>query len=129
MLSLRCLQCVIALLALIPISAGTAGMIFGAQAFTRTHLVITELLALDSHTRYLSGLLLGIGLAFWSTIPDIAHKTEVFRILTSIVFIGGLARLGGVLSQGIPGWAMLVGLAMELIVTPLLCVWQSTLSK
>jgi hypothetical protein len=32
----------------------------------------------DSHLRYLSGLLLGIGLCFWSTVPRIEAKTARF---------------------------------------------------
>ena len=84
---------------------------------------------LDSHFRYLSGLLLGIGLAFWSTIPGIERKGRMFQLLTAIVFIGGLARLYGVLIDGWPGAPMIGGLAMELVVTPLLCLWQALLAR
>ena len=33
-------------------------------------------------------------------------------------------RLVGILLVGVPGGAMLFGLSMELVVTPLLCLWQ-----
>jgi hypothetical protein len=51
---------------------------------------------LASHERYLSGLLLAIGLAFWTTLSDIEGKTARFRLLTALVVIGGISRLVGV---------------------------------
>ena len=39
---------------------------------------------LASHERYLSGLLLAIGLAFWTTVADIEGKPERFRLLRLI---------------------------------------------
>ena len=42
----------------------------------------------------------------------------------SLVFAGGLARLLGLVLAGVPPAPMLGGLTMELVVTPLLCVWQ-----
>jgi Domain of unknown function (DUF4345) len=51
---------------------------------------------LVSQGRYLSGLLLAIGLAYWTTILNIEQKTARFRLLTGLVAIGGLCRLLGV---------------------------------
>jgi hypothetical protein len=80
--------------------------------------------AADSHFRYLSGLLLAIGLGFWSTIPNLPLHAPRFRLLTAIVVLGGLARLLALPLQGWPGSAMSAALVMELVVTPLLCLWQ-----
>ncbi|HEY0570857.1 MAG TPA: DUF4345 domain-containing protein, partial [Enterovirga sp.] len=38
--------------------------------------------------------------------------------------LGGLARLAGLLITGLPSLTMLAALAMELVVTPILCLWQ-----
>lgn len=121
----RLLQSAVAVLALVPIGAGLAGIVAGPDFAgpAATHV------AVDSHFRYLSGLLLGIGLAFWSLVPDIENRTGAFRLLTAIVFVGGLARLAAVFTQGVPGPEMIFGLTMELIVTPLLCIWQARLTK
>lgn len=81
-----------------------------------------------NHERYLSGLLFAIGLAFWSTIPNIADKTARFRLLTFVVATGGLCRLLGVLLGDPPTTPVLIALAMELGVTPALCLWQSRVS-
>jgi low temperature requirement protein LtrA len=120
----RALQIAIAAGGLVPVFAGLAGIILGASLAGQSR--ATDL---DSHFRYLSGLLLGIGLAFWSTIPGIESKGRMFQLLTAIVFIGGLARLYGVLIDGWPGTPMICGLAMELVVTPLLCLWQALLAR
>ena len=71
------------------------------------------------------GLLLALGLCFWGTIPRIEERRPPFRFLTVIVVIGGLSRLVGLVLTGLPSLAMFGGLAMELIVTPLLCLWQT----
>jgi hypothetical protein len=116
----RALQIAVAIGGIVPVSAGLAGVILGPLAGGSG--ASTDL---DSHFRYLSGLLLAIGLAFWGTIPGIERNGAVFRLLTAIVFAGGLARLYGVLVHGWPGSAMIFGLAMELVITPLLCLWQA----
>ena len=116
----RMLQRIVALAGLVPIAAGLFGVIFGA-ALTGDNGLSTSG---DSHYRYLSGLLLAIGLLFWSTIPAIEEKTARFQLLTIIVVLGGLARLAGLLITGLPSLTMLAALAMELVVTPILCLWQ-----
>jgi len=118
----RLLQVAIAVFSLVPIGAGLAGAWFGPEGAGAP-------VSLDSHFRYLSGLLLGVGLAFWSTIPSVERHTGRVRLLTLIVVIGGLARLWSLATVGIPSLPMLGGLTMELIVTPLVCLWQSRVAK
>lgn len=120
----KLLQRTVALLGLIPVGAGLAGVIIGPQ------MVDTGIVGVSagSHYRYLSGLLFAIGLGFWSTIPSIEDQTGRFRLLAVIVFVGGLGRLFGLQLTGIPSLAMLGGLAMELVVTPLLCLWQARIA-
>lgn len=81
-----------------------------------------------NHERYLSGLLLGIGLGFWSTVPRIDTRTSRVRTLTFIVAVGGLCRLLGVLMGDPLSPSVIAALAMELVVTPSLCLWQSRLA-
>jgi hypothetical protein len=83
----------------------------------------------DSHARYLCGLLLGIGLAFWSMVPAIERHGARFRLLAAIVVLGGLGRFASLAVAGEPLAPMLLGgLARELVVTPLLAVWQARLA-
>ena len=115
----RYLQRVVAVAGLVPVGAGLTGVLLGAR-LTGDAVSVSA----DSHFRYLSGLLLGIGLIFWSTIPRIEARARLFRILTLIVVLGGLGRLLGLVLTGLPSLPMLGGLVMELAVTPLICAWQ-----
>ncbi len=120
----RLLQQAVGLGGVIPFAAGLTGVLFGT-ALTGDAVSVSA----DSHFRYLSGLLLGIGLCFWSTIPAIEERTSLFRVLTIVVFIGGIGRLIGLGVTGVPSLAMLGGLAMELVVTPVLCLWQARVAN
>jgi len=114
----KILQVVIALACIVPVSAGLSGVLDGVA------MLGSGSVALDSHFRYLSGLLLGIGMGFLSTIPTIELQGPRLRVLTAIVVIGGLGRLAGVIMAGASGVAMSLALVMELVVTPGLFIWQ-----
>jgi uncharacterized membrane protein YfcA len=121
MTSRTLLQLFVVVFGFIPVLAGLSGMLLGpSMAGSGVYPV-----GLDSHVRYLSGLLLGIGLGFWSTVPAIERHAARFRLLTALVVTGGLGRLLGLELTGRPPAPMLAGLGMELVVTPLLCWWQS----
>jgi hypothetical protein len=117
----RALQIAIAVAALVPICAGAAGIVLGPAMVDAGMAPIGA----DSHFRYLSGLLLGIGLSFVTTIPRIESRAARFRLLTAIVVIGGFGRLWSLIAHGTPNRSMLAALVMELGVTPLLALWQS----
>ena len=121
----RTLQQVVAVAAAVPVLAGLSGVLFGHGITGDQNPSVSA----DSHFRFLSGLLLGIGLCFWSTVPGIEEKTTLFRFLTLIVVLGGLARLLGLWITGIPSLFMLLALAMELVVTPALCLWQTRIAN
>jgi hypothetical protein len=86
-------------------------------------------ISLDSHYRYMSGLLMGIGIGFWASIRHIERKKSQFRLLSGIVILGGLGRLYGAVIIGIPGKAMCFGLVMELLVVPCLLLWQIRVAR
>ncbi len=121
----RLLQVVVAGASLIPIAAGTMGVLLGPAM---VHVDFAPAAA-DSHYRYLSGLLLGIGCAFASTVPRIERRGARFRMLTGIVAVGGFSRLLSLLVRGYPDAPMLFGLVMELCVTPALALWQWRLAN
>lgn len=122
----RLLQAAVILAACVPVLGGLSGVVLGSKLLGAN---APDPVSLDSHVRYLSGLLLGIGLAFWWLVPNIEKATEPFRLMTFLVFLGGLARLAGIMVSGIPSPVMLFALPMELAVTPFLCAWQTSLAR
>lgn len=122
----RLLQSAVAVLALVPIAAGSIGLAEGIQAFdAQASLSRTG----DSHLRYLSGLLLAMGLGYWSTVPRIEAQRVRFRMLTALVVIGGLGRLYAAALLGLPAVTMIVGLGMELVVAPGLALWRERIDR
>ncbi len=121
---LRLAQGAVALAGCVPVLAGGAGILLG-PAMTGA----ASDAASDSHFRYLSGLLLGLGLAFWTCIPGLPQQTRRFRLLSAIVVLGGVARLLALPLQGWPGPPMAAALVMELAIVPLLCLWQARLAR
>jgi len=113
------LQFCVGVAGIVPVAAGTAGILLGPE-FVSAVVGVSA----DSHFRYLSGLLLSIGLGFWSTIPRLEANGDRFRLLSFIVVAGGLARLISLVAIGLPSIGMRAALVMELGVTPLLCFWQ-----
>lgn len=113
------LQSCVALAAALPVAGGLWGAVDGLGGVSAWS---------TDHHRYLSGLLLAIGLGFWSTVPKIERRAQRFRLLTAIVFIGGLCRLLGVALGDPLTPAVAAALAMELVATPLLCLWQAQVS-
>jgi hypothetical protein len=120
----KLLQQSVAIVATIPVATGLYGVLFG-QALTGDAVSISA----ESHFRFLSGLLLGIGLCFWSTLPRIEENTNRFRLLTLLVVIGGLGRLVGLALTGLPSLFMVGGLIVELVVAPVLCLWQTRVAN
>jgi Domain of unknown function (DUF4345) len=122
----RLLQAAVALGCVVPLLAGGAGTIEGPAMLRGVGANVPA--DLDSHYRYLSGLLLAIGLGFASCIPGIERKTSRFRLLALLVVIGGLGRLLGLALSGVPGTGHAFGLAMELGTVPLLVLWQARMA-
>ncbi len=98
----KLLQIIVAVAGLVPVSAGLAGALLGPDFVAH----IPQ-----------------------DVIPMIERNTMQFRLLTTIVFIGGLARILGIVIEGLPSSPMLFGLIMEIVVTPLLCAWQGRVAR
>ncbi len=121
----RLLQTLIAVGGFVPVGGGLAGALLGAAMLGGPR----GDPGLDSHIRYLSGLLLGIGLAYWEAIPTIERRTARIRLLTLIVVLAGLMRLVGILFVAVPDAPMILTPGMELVVTPLICLWQARVAR
>ncbi len=115
----RALQIFVMMAGCVPVYGGWVGVWRGAAAFGAWPGAPA-----DSHVRYLSGLLLAIGLTYWLCVPAIERRTTIIRTLSALVVVGGLARLAAAIFVTDPG-SMRWTLLMELGVTPVLCLWQA----
>jgi hypothetical protein len=123
----RLLQLTIAAASLVPLTMGSLSL---WQSATILKGVAAPLSAdLDSHFRYLSGLLLGVGLVFLALIPRIERHGSAVRALAAIVVVGGVGRLVSFLELGAPSNGHILGLGMELIVVPLIALWQARVAR
>lgn len=124
MIERRLLQAAVVIACIVPVSAGLAGVVWGVDFLTRGW----PGRDLDSHLRYLSGILLAIGIAFLTCVPHVERHRVRFGLLGSLVIAGGLARLLGLVLAGPAGMARFA-LVMELIITPLLVLWQRRVAR
>ena len=115
----RALQIVVGIASMVPIAAGAAGMLFGPSFIGDR---ATDTPNLDSHFRYLSGLLLGIGVAYACAVPGIERRSGRFLLLGGIVVLGGFGR-------GEPSPIMIGALAMERLATPIITLWQLRVAR
>jgi len=122
----RLLQGVVAIACLVPLSIGGISVVLGPRWLGPAPVVPTDL---DSQFRYVSGIFLGLGIAFVTCIPGIERKRARFRLLGLLVVAGGLARLGSWAMVGAPSAGHRLGLMMELVVVPLLMLWQARVAR
>lgn len=115
------LQLAIGLACAVPITAGISGIV-GAFDGPATSAETS------SHVRYLSGLLLAIGLAFLWCTPRVESRSASMRLLAFLVVVGGTARALSTPVTGV-GPVTAFALLMELGVVPLLCLWQARVSR
>ena len=125
-MSRRLLQITVAVLCLVPLGAGFAGVMLGPRLVGGMAEGARDL---DSHFRYLSGLLLGLGLVFASAVPAIERRVARFRLAALVVVCGGFGRLVALPMSGMPGAVHVAALVMELGVVPLLVVWQAQVAR
>ena len=79
----RFLQLAVALACLIPLAAGMVGVVQGPAIIEGD--LTGDLPDLESHFRYLSGMLLGLGVGFVTSIPSIERRGELFMALSGFL--------------------------------------------
>jgi hypothetical protein len=123
----RLLQVATVLASIVPLSMGVWSVLRSAAVLKGVEPPLP--IDLDSHFRYLSGLLLGIGLVFLACLRNIERHRPVFLALGFVILVGGLSRLLSVIELGWPTAGHRFGLVMELIVVPAIVLWQSRVAR
>ena len=126
MIGRRALQAVVAIACLLPLIVGGMGIVHGPAAFGHPADVPRDL---DSQFRYVSGIFFATGIGFLSCIPAIERRGGRFRLLGGLIVAGGLTRGVSLVAVGAPSTGHLLGLGMELLVVPLLMLWQARIAQ
>ena len=119
-------QLVVALACIIPLFTGAQGILHGVHWLRGAESATS--IDLDSHFHYVSGIFFAVGLGFASCVPKIEQKAARFRLLGLLVMCGGASRLLSLMQNGTPSLGHQLGLVMELIIMPLLMLWQRQLA-
>ena len=121
----RQLQMAVAIAACVPVLGGLWGAFHGSGMLASTPLAGW----FDSHVRYLSGLLLALGVLAWSCVPRIEERGDRLGLLVLMVLAGGLIRLYATSTTGFWSPFIFLPLIMELVVTPALWIWQRRVAR
>ena len=120
------LQLAVLMVGLVPLAASVLSLLQGPAFLAGGAAVPIDL---DSHFRYLSGIFFTIWLLFMTCVPRIERKGHRFRLLGLLVIGGGLGRVFSLAAAGVPSSGQIGGLVIELVVVPLLLLWQARIAR
>jgi hypothetical protein len=118
------LQIAVTVAGLAGVSLGLTGVVFGTLYADLSGDVV-----MDSYVRFLKGMLLAIGLIYWSCIPQIDRCGDRMSLVTFILVFGTLSRLMSVIGHGVPTVGIMSNLIAGLIFVPLLWFWQRHVAR
>ena len=106
--------------------AGFAGVILGLTGvlFGTLYADLSGDVVLDSYVRFGKGVLLAIGLIYWSCIPKVEQRADRISLVTFILVFGTVSRLLSVVGHGVPTLGIVLNLIAGLVLVPLLWLWQ-----
>lgn len=126
-------QVILSILLIVPFGFGTVGVLFGLRGFYWIFgLSIPASLDvnLDNDFRFLAGVFLGIGfLIVRYIVKDIEKQTGLFRVIALSIFIGGVGRIISWTQLGKPNLLSLLLIASEIVIVPLLVLWQTNIAR
>jgi hypothetical protein len=115
----KLLQAAVAIAGLAGVFLGLTGVLFGTLYADLSGDVV-----LDSYVRFGKGVLLAIGLVYWSCIPQVEQRVDRISLVTFILVVGSLSRLFSVAGHGVPTLGIVLNLTAGLILVPMLWLWQ-----
>ena len=115
----RLLQAAVAVAGFAGVLLGLTGVLFGTL-----HADLSGDVVLDGYVRFGKGVLLAIGLIYWSCIAQIERRGDRISLVTFILVFGTLSRLFSVVGHGVPTLGIVANLIAGLILVPLLWLWQ-----
>jgi hypothetical protein len=126
----RALQGVLGALSLIPL-LGLFIVWAGGPAFFFGDAGGSVPASLDNQLRYLAGVYAGaVTGGLWWALPRVEARGVAVALAAGAVFVGGIGRCVSIAAVGLPSDpSMIGGLALELVVAPLLVAWQRRIAR
>ena len=112
---------VLRVLALIPIVAGLASVLFGSEIVRGGG---PSNASTESELRYYAVFYVAFGAYLWALAPHVATRGRELRWAAAVLFCGGLARVVGVLIDGWPEADYVVLMVVELTLPWVLVLCQ-----
>lgn len=120
----RLLQISLGIIGLVAITFGLTGVLFGTS-LSGVRLGVT----MEGYVRFIKGVLIAVGLIYWSAIPQIEKRSERISTVTFILMFGAAARLMAVIGHGFPTVGLVISLIGELVIVPLIWLWHRHLVR
>ena len=116
------------ILAPVFVLVGTLHLLLGVQADVLLGAQLSEAAindpVLDSQNRFYGVAFSAYGFLLFLAATDLAKYRVVFRILLAVFFAAGCARLVSIAVHGLPSVLVILLLATELLLPPLLAWWH-----
>ncbi len=114
------------ILAIVPIVAGSATVLFGSDII-REHGTVTP--SVESELRFYGVWWIALGIFLASLAPRIEERGRELRIVCGLLFLGGLARLWAIVDVGRPATDYVVLMGIELGLAVVLVLWQKRVAR
>ena len=113
-------------LGLVPIVAGGATVLFGADSVPSPGEPSANL---ESELRFYAVWYIGAGLALWWLAPRIADHAREFRVFCGLLFLTGCSRILAALNTDWPSTGQMALLVVELTLPVVLVTWQDRAAR
>jgi hypothetical protein len=120
--SLKNLQRTLYVLAVIPVVAGAATMLLGADSIPDSG---PPTASMESELRFYSVWWIGAGVFIAWLAPRIEERTRELRAFCALLFLAGVSRVLAIVDVGWPHPSQVVLMAIELTLPIVLVAWQS----
>lgn len=121
------LQIVVFVLSLIPIGSGAKDIWKGLYKYNLSAEEIRKLS--DSDFRFSSGIWFMLGLCTLYIIPRIEKEKKLFRFIILMIMTGGIGRIVSIAYSGRIVTTDIINLCLELLISPMLILWQNRLKE
>ena len=122
----RTLTRVLYVLSIIPIVAGLATVVLGADSVPAPNGAPANV---ESELRFYSVWWIGAGLFLAWLAPRIEERTLELRVFCALLFLSGVSRLFAAAATDWPSTGQLILMGVELGLPPVLVAWQASLAR